>query len=91
MGRTPQGRCICARTLVWTSVTGGRSASPGHWKECGASPEDPMQAYEAAKQEAFAYFAAEVFERATLWRAAGARVRRTGVTALLSNGRGSER
>lgn len=28
-------------------------------------PKDPMQAYETAKQEAFAYFAAEVFERAT--------------------------
>ena len=28
-------------------------------------PRDPMQAYETAKQEAFAYFAAEVFDRAT--------------------------
>jgi len=29
-------------------------------------PKDPMQPYETAKQEAFAYFAAEVFERASL-------------------------
>lgn len=29
-------------------------------------PEDPVRAYEAAKQEAFAYFAAELFERMTL-------------------------
>ena len=30
------------------------------------APKDPMQAYETVKQEAFAYFAAEVFERASL-------------------------